>query len=708
MDDKKPHADPEEVDLSAADTTSDVRSVLVEEDPDPASDTTVVPALAGAIPTQDTNDKKGKETPVRIGFFQRITIHLLLMITLSGAIALAFAYSQIKKQLLESEITTANTMFESVRGLLVVHFLDQDRTFSSALLSNQLATAGFLKEQTQGNHQKTVSIRITDIGGQPVVSFRDSNMDNRTQGITKSRYGRGFTFDEHRQALRVGGQVYVEGVRIAALDITMPTEVDHRLFRMGLKLTIGLILGLSFAIISSFLFARLELAPIKALTRSAHQIRLGKSAATMPISRMDEIGELTATFNGMVSSLGRRIEHLQQMQDAVVKVGRELDPARLHATLVLLAHDLSGSNSCRLYLFHAQRKRLEEAYDTGGMDLPSPDDDLISHLAFSDRWAQFVQADGHPTNDPALAMEMAIPLLSGKDRIGVLRIGHRTDGKIYDAEVLAILHTYSQFVSVTIENARLYNEIAAAQRLEQEMQVARNIQESMHPSSIPNVQGFDIAGRSLAALEVGGDYFDIVRGHDGTLHIFIADVSGKGVPAALIMSNLRSQLHTLLNYESLPERFLTLVNRSLSKDLDQDMFVTLSAISINEQKGTVHFARAGHEPLMIRRADGTCEIISSKGAALGLLDPARFEKLLETKKVEVRPGDTILLYTDGITEARNLQGEEFGHTRLEHLLLHCDNFTAAQFIEKLLHSVESFAGKATQQDDLTAVVIRRI
>ncbi|MEM7393996.1 MAG: PP2C family protein-serine/threonine phosphatase, partial [Verrucomicrobiota bacterium] len=248
---------------------------------------------------------------------------------------------------------------------------------------------------------------------------------------------------------------------------------------------------------------------------------------------------------------------------------------------------------------------------------------------------------------------------------------------------------------------------AARQRIEQEMMLAREIQASMLPTTIPELEEYALIGGSKAAYEVGGDYFDYLPSDDNGCFFLIADVSGKGVPAAMIMSIVRSLFHTYLEFEEDPGTILTRLNRSLSKDIETETFVTMTAIKLEADDHRIRIARAGHEPVMILKANGKIEHHSPPGPAVGLLDIESFEQIVTEETYDLEPDDTVILYTDGITEALNPEQEEFGLERLEEVVKSNRHLSVKGLYKEIIDQTIVFRNGMSQSDDCTLIIFRR-
>ncbi len=253
------------------------------------------------------------------------------------------------------------------------------------------------------------------------------------------------------------------------------------------------------------------------------------------------------------------------------------------------------------------------------------------------------------------------------------------------------------------ELTALNDEVAAKQRLAQELQVARDIQKRLLPSFCPLVPGFELAADWRSALEVSGDFYDFVPLAGSTLGLLIADVSGKGVPAALFMALSRSLVRSGVIGASSPSEGLRRANTWIIKDAQSDMFVTLFYGVLDPAARTLTYANAGHNrPLLYRAYTGAIEPLAAKGIALGMLP----EIELEERQVTMAPGDLLVLYTDGVTEAINEHEEAFGEERLTQVVRQHHDLEAKEVITQIRAAMRAFTGERPRFDDATLVVLK--
>jgi sigma-B regulation protein RsbU (phosphoserine phosphatase) len=244
--------------------------------------------------------------------------------------------------------------------------------------------------------------------------------------------------------------------------------------------------------------------------------------------------------------------------------------------------------------------------------------------------------------------------------------------------------------------------------MEGELQNAREVQRILLPQNDPVVTGFRISGTNLPARIISGDYYDYIDLGEKRFGIVIADVSGKGLPAGLLMAMCRSALRSVAPGRSSPSDVLAAVNRQLFPDIREDMFISMAYCILDETRGRLVISRAGHDPaLLYRRETGKVELLRSPGLALGVDDGAVFERVTKDQEIELHGGDCVLFYTDGVREAVGTGDEEFGMERM------CEAFRAAaplgaeSVLTRLQEELRQFTGDGPQMDDITLVAIEK-
>jgi len=245
-------------------------------------------------------------------------------------------------------------------------------------------------------------------------------------------------------------------------------------------------------------------------------------------------------------------------------------------------------------------------------------------------------------------------------------------------------------------------EMVERERMAREYEIAREIQERILPKAFPQGSAFECAGTYRSAKEIGGDYYDFIQVDDRYLNILVADVSGKSLPGMLVMLMTRDIVKRVVLTTTEPAEILTAVNRELHPDIKQGMFVTMFFARLDVTTGALTYASAGHNPLIvIKGADGSLEQIKTKGFPLGLMPDSAFSKRIETGSLTLATGDWLVLYTDGINEAQNADGDEFGMERFTHILKENYRLCSKDLIDRVISGHEKFVGTAPQFDDIT-------
>jgi hypothetical protein len=249
--------------------------------------------------------------------------------------------------------------------------------------------------------------------------------------------------------------------------------------------------------------------------------------------------------------------------------------------------------------------------------------------------------------------------------------------------------------------------IAERERFLKELEIARSIQMRFLPATAPTFPGLEIACLCRPAMEVGGDYYDFVRHDDHRLAVIIGDVSGKGVSAAFFMTMAKGIIKALSKINPSPKLLLSDMNTVFYENTPKEVFISLIYGLFDTKNNTLTFARAGHNPLIVRKSLGsTPELLNPAGLAIGLEKGAVFAATIEEKTVPIQPGDVFVFYTDGISESMNKNGDEFGEERLGQLIHQHANETAPTLLESITREVTSFASGTNQHDDFTMVVVK--
>jgi serine phosphatase RsbU (regulator of sigma subunit)/anti-sigma regulatory factor (Ser/Thr protein kinase) len=305
----------------------------------------------------------------------------------------------------------------------------------------------------------------------------------------------------------------------------------------------------------------------------------------------------------------------------------------------------------------------------------------------------------------AAGVKLAVPLVSQGELIGVLNLGPRLSEQDYSSDDRKLLDKLAAQAAPALRVAQLVREqkaeAATRQRFEQELEVARLIQQNFLPRHLPDLPGWQIAAYYRPAREVGGDFYDVIPLPDGRVAFVVGDVTDKGVPAALVMSATRSVLRASAQRLVEPGAVLERVNDHLCPDMPEKMFVTCLYGVLDPVSGHLRFANAGHDLPYVKTAEGVVEL-RARGMPLGLMPGMAYEE----KEATLEPGDSVLLHSDGIVEAHDPERDMFGFPRLKETVARAAG--GQELIDRVLSDLEAFTGAdAEQEDDITMVTLQR-
>ncbi|MGD1045940.1 MAG: GAF domain-containing SpoIIE family protein phosphatase [Bacteroidota bacterium] len=324
---------------------------------------------------------------------------------------------------------------------------------------------------------------------------------------------------------------------------------------------------------------------------------------------------------------------------------------------------------------------------------------LLIEDIWSDRRTKHLKEKGF-----ARGSMLTVPLLSHGKLIGVL-YATKDFQNAFDQDDIDVMTTFADHVSIAIENSRLISKSIERERLHQEMMVAQRMQKRLLPQSLPNLSSVEFAAVSESSLEVGGDYYDVINLPDERIGIVVGDVSGKGVSAAFYMAEVKGIVMSLSKICTTPRELLSRANDALMETLEKNMFISAIYAVLDVRNAALTFARAGHCPL-IHVSHNSVELIRSTGIGLGLTDSTQFEQATEERTIKLQPGDICIFYTDGITESRNAEMEEYGYERLMQIASECTDCSANEMKERILDNVQTFIGQGTYNDDVTLIILK--
>jgi len=305
--------------------------------------------------------------------------------------------------------------------------------------------------------------------------------------------------------------------------------------------------------------------------------------------------------------------------------------------------------------------------------------------------------------DESVHSLIAVPMMVKSALRGVLTVYNKKEGKPFtedDQRLLAIIAGQSGQV---VENARLYEKEKTLTKMQEELRFAARIQNELLPKSAPSIPGYEIAGRYIPAQEVGGDYYDFIPIDDHRLAFCLGDVSGKGLPASLLMANLQATLRGQTLTTSSAKTCLERSNQLLFQSTNPEKFATLFYAVLDTQNHQIHFSNAGHENPYLWSGKTGARRLTTGGIPLGMLPEFGFEE----ESISLDEDSTLVVYSDGVSEAMNAEEEQFGDDRIASVLEQHKHASASEIIDQLVAAVKKYAAGHPQSDDITVVVMRR-
>jgi sigma-B regulation protein RsbU (phosphoserine phosphatase) len=409
------------------------------------------------------------------------------------------------------------------------------------------------------------------------------------------------------------------------------------------------------------------------------------------------------------------LQKLQRLIEAAEVVNSTLELDKLLTVILEIALRIVEGDRGTLYLIDEQKQELWSKILKG--------DALVEiRLPLGKGIAGYVGATGDILNIPDAYLDhrfnpefdersgyrtrtiLCMPMRNKDQKIiGVIQLLNKRNGQ-FTTEDENFINALSIQSSIAIENARLYEQERQKIAMEKDLFAAREVQMSLLPKSAPTIDHYDVAGITIPAQLVGGDYFDFIPVAPGRIALCVGDVSGKGLAASLLMVSLQATLRGLVERVTTPREWIEQCNRLMYYNTAPDKFVTLFFAQLDYQQHVFSFCNAGHNPALL--FSGECEhrALMTGGTVLSIVENFTFED----ETVPLLPGDTVVMYSDGITETVNQAGEQFGDHRLIEVLSKVRTQSSKSIIEAVMQSVNVFASGAAQADDRTILVLKRV
>ena len=298
-----------------------------------------------------------------------------------------------------------------------------------------------------------------------------------------------------------------------------------------------------------------------------------------------------------------------------------------------------------------------------------------------------------------------IPMIVKSKVVGALLFGLKYSGSKFGGKDVELLNAAANQIAISLENARLYQSESEKIKIERDLDLARKIQQGLLPKCVPNLNGLDICGEMIPAMQVGGDYYDLIQLSDTKLFVAVGDVSGKGLSASLYMTKLQTMVQIATKISTSPKEILIEINKRLYESIERSWFITMTLALFDTETKTVRFCRAGHMPLLTAN-NGTVESIKTEGIGLGLEKGEVFDRTLQEVEIKTKSNQIFAFFSDGITEAMNEKDEMFGEDKLTEILKGKANTRSTEVMNKVWSEVKYFRGAALPNDDMTMVIVK--
>jgi len=405
-----------------------------------------------------------------------------------------------------------------------------------------------------------------------------------------------------------------------------------------------------------------------------------------------------------INSINRGLDRKNQELQTLFELGKELNSTLDHETIVRqFGYALMGQMMVGRFLIYLNSDDSLKIYHNKGFSNEHVEsiDPCLKELEDLNE-IMLVQKKKDKLNDLLSKAEIAavIPLSIQGENKGVLCIEEKRGTKQFSDDDLQLLHTMGGQVIISLENARLFKESIERQRLQEELNIAREIQQGLLASDFNVSDGWKIFGKNVPSLEVGGDYYDVIKLDNGNIALAIADVSGKGAGASLLMSNLQASLRALINVEPNLDSMVARINNILYQNTSADKYITFFVGILDPDKRTFTYCNAGHNPPLKFSQTGNVTELEEGGLIIGMMGGVSYE----IGNVVLDEGDIIVMYTDGITEAENEKDEEYGEESLKNHVKRNLKSSPEELINSIVEEVESHAVDLSAQDDVTLLI----
>jgi sigma-B regulation protein RsbU (phosphoserine phosphatase) len=409
-----------------------------------------------------------------------------------------------------------------------------------------------------------------------------------------------------------------------------------------------------------------------------------------------------------IQKVNRQLDHKIQELNTLFDIGKELNlTLDKNKILKLLSYALMGQITVNSFIIALKENDNFHTAMVKGSQFSLKEGEICDHLcklsSFLD--APYLCKDESEFDDELnkVQVSVVVPMQIQNATQGFIFLGEKITKQPYLNSDLEFLQTLGNVAIISLENARLFIETLEKQKMEEEMALARNIQARLLPKTMPDIEHIRIHGINVPSKQVGGDYFDIINIEDQCLGLTIADVSGKGMGAALLMSNLQASLHSLVKEKYPLDKLVGRINNVIYQNTDPEKYITFFYGQLNKSTLTMNYVNAGHNPPYLLHKNGTIDELVTGGIILGMIPDMPYE----IGTCQLNKGDMLLMYTDGVTETMTLEDKEYEERRLIEFLKNSGLKKSPDIINKeLIADLEKFAAGAPQNDDITILTLQ--
>jgi len=523
-------------------------------------------------------------------------------------------------------------------------------------------------------------------------------------------------------------------------DISIPTErfitnlsneielISSKLYSFSIVISVFIQAGGIFLV---FLFTRSFSRNTMELERTMAKVSEGNFNINLNIQSGDEFEDISKHFNALTQDLWNRIESMKDMMRDIGSItGEETEIGELEDFILELAIDNTGADAGIFMTEEEGMLVLKKAQGYFPPPIPLPPM-VSSKREFVSEWfrnhriapgegmlgnviksgePRFVRdnIDGElPDNikqdsDTFINSAIFVPLIVSGSTIGLLALVLTRSESVFTDMDYAYMRSYGEFIALILDNMQKYHELLKSHKINREIEVAADIQKTLLPERLPSLNNAEVAAFSDAAKGVSGDYYDVFDLGGGKTAIIICDVSGKGVPASLLMIMIRTIIRSISSPEKRSDRIMGELNRAVTGRMGADRFATISIIILDAEKGSISYSNGAHHPLYILRGEtGKYRMFDTDGLPLGIDINASFGH----KRIRVRTNDYLVLFTDGLPEARNTAGEELGTDRLLKFIARHAGQNPVELTRRVKDYIEDFTS-GTKHDDQTFVTLK--